>query len=270
MLKEAPSMKKKTLLLLVPVLALLAGCTQKVSLEGAEQELAQRQVTESLSAIVYPDDRPSIGDGKGDWAKMNCAQCHGETGQPVAGKATVNLSDPEYMAKQKPVDQYVFLTYGKKGSTHAKLKDLLSNRERWDLVFYTRSLGIAPLSVAEWQTIDPVWGANCAVCHGKKGFGDGTLAHNMEPLPANFHQYNRFYDRDDDVLVDHIANGIQVDGKPTFAGMPNFKDKEDKAKKVKFDDEYMRKLVQYVRQFHSQVEPTLKDKQVSAVSSKTQ
>jgi mono/diheme cytochrome c family protein len=257
MLKENPPMKIKAVLLLAPFLLLLSGCTQQVSLKGSEQELAQRNVTES-KAILYPDDRPSIPDGKAVWVKMNCAECHGTDGQPVAGKAKVVLSNLDYMDKQKPVEQYAFLTYGKEGSSHPVLKDKLNTREIWNLTFYTRSLAIAPLSQAEWEQVDPVFGSNCAVCHGKKGFGDGPLAHNMEPVPANFHQFNRFFDRDDFTLYDHIANGINNDqGKPTFSGMPNFKDKLDKQKNVKFDDAYMRKLVQYVRQFHSSIDPTL-------------
>lgn len=244
-------MKKQALLLLIPVIAMLSGCTQQVSLQGPDKGMARSDVTEAANAIVYPDYDPSIPDGKTDWEKMNCAQCHGADGAAVPGKATLALNDAKYMAKQKPLDQYVFLTYGAKGMQHEGLKDKLSRRQIWDLVFYVRSLAIPPISQADYEQIDAVFGSNCAVCHGKKGQGDGPLAHNMEPVPANFHQYNRFYDRDDDTLYDHIANGIN------WSGMPNFLGKEDKAKNVKFDEAYIRKLVQYVRRFHASNESSL-------------
>ena len=99
--------------------------------------------------------------------------------------------------------------------------------------------------------VDAVFGSNCAVCHGKKGYGDGPLAHNLERIPANFQDFKRFYDRTDSTLWDHIANGIK------WEGMPNFLGKEDKAKNIKFDEAYIWQLVDYVRHFHETTEKTL-------------
>lgn len=259
MQKETSHMKK-ALLMLVPVIVLLSGCGQQVSLEGQETELASRTASEGARTVVFPDDNPSVPDGKGVWEKMSCAECHSATGEPVSGKATVNLADAKYMAKQKPVVQYEFIAYGKEGSSHPVMRDKMSRRELWDLVFYVRSLAIPPLSDKDIEQIDALFGSNCVVCHGTRGHGDGPLAHNMEPLPANFHQYNRFYDREDDLLWDHIANGIN------WAGMPNFLNKQDRAKNVKFDEAYIRKLVNYVRHFHASNKPTL----AQAASAKTQ
>jgi mono/diheme cytochrome c family protein len=199
-----------------------------------------------------------VADGKVVWQKMNCAECHSDTGKPVAGKATVDLSNASYMAKQKPINQYVLITYGKDGTNHPALKDQLSRRELWDLVFYTRTLATPALTDKDIELIDPVFGSNCAVCHGKRGHGDGPLARNLDPIPANFHQYSRFYDREDDVLYDHIANGIK------WEGMPNFLNKQDRVKNVKFDEAYIRKLVQYVRHFGVETAPTLAQAQAPA------
>lgn len=246
------------LLALVPFAAILAGCTQQFTLQGPGENLAARSTTEPRLEVYYPDDNPSVADGKDIWNNMTCAECHGDSGAPVAGKSTVDLSNSAYMGKQKPVDQYQFLAYGRQGGRHPLLKDQLSTRELWDLVFYVRSLAITPLTQATWDKMDPVFGSNCAVCHGKKGFGDGPLAHNMEPVPANFHQFNRFFNREDDMLVDHIANGIRdPEGTPTFAGMPEFLNKTDKAKNVKFDEPFIRQMVGYVRLFHSSTSPTI-------------
>lgn len=248
--------KKKNLLMVLPLVAVLAGCsTSKVSLNGQDSQLANKDVTQSNSAVIFPDDNPSVPDGKVAFDKMNCAQCHSATGTPVKGSATVNLADKDYMAKQKPVDQYIFLTYGKEGSQHQALKDKLSRREIWDLVFYVRSLAVPVLSDDEISKIDPVFGSNCAVCHGKRGHGDGPLARNLDPIPANFHQFDRFYDRDDNTLYDHIANGIK------WEGMPNFLNKQDRVKNVKFDETYIRTLVQYVRHFHENNAATLAEAQ---------
>lgn len=252
-------MKKKSLLLLVPIVVALTGCSQEVSLKGSESALAEKSVTQTAEAIIFPDDNPSIPDGAVTWQKMSCAECHSDTGKGVPGKCEFDLTSLDWARKQKPLDQYAFLTYGKSGSPHPALKDKLSRREIWNLVFYTRNLAVPALTDEEFAQIDPVFGGNCAVCHGKQGHGDGPLAKPIpgqaiipfEPLPANFHQFNRFYDRTDEVLWDHIANGIK------WEGMPNFLGKEDRAKGVKFDEEYIRNLVRYVRNFHSSNKATL-------------
>ncbi|MBI4532730.1 MAG: c-type cytochrome [Candidatus Melainabacteria bacterium] len=241
-------MKKQ--LFLIPILSTLFGCSHELSLTGDEAQLVERNITQASEVVVFPDDNPSIPDGAVVWKKMNCSQCHGAQGQGVAQKCNLNLSSTQYMRQRKPVEEYQFLAYGKPTTNHPTLKDKLSRRQIWDLVFYCRTLAQAAVSDDELAQIDPVFGSNCAVCHGKRGHGDGPLARNMEPVPANFHQFPRFYDRTDDQLWDHIANGIQWEGMPDFLG------KQDRTKNVKFDKQYIYKLVQYVRNFHSSNKPT--------------
>jgi mono/diheme cytochrome c family protein len=243
--------KLMAVMIFVPVFLLSACGKQEINLKGAEDALAQRSVTAAQGVIDYPDDNPSVPDGKLAFEQMNCATCHADSGKGVSGKCTVDLTSKEYERKQKPVDQFEFLSYGRPGLDHPKVNDKLSRRQAWNLVFYVRSLGQTPLTDAEWGEIDPVFGSNCAVCHGKKGVGDGPLARNLEPQPANFKNFERFYDRSDDVLWDHVAHGIKWEGMPDFLG------KQDKAKNVKFDSDYIWKLVQYVRRFHESIVPTI-------------
>jgi mono/diheme cytochrome c family protein len=239
------------LLIVFPVLSLLTACGGQVTLQGKEDELGSKKVTLG-DEVVYPNDRPSVPDGKLVWLdqKNNCASCHGTDGSTAVGPKNIKLSDKGYMRLQKPVDQYSFIWFGKdaegKKVDHPTVREKLSRREAWSLVFYLRSLAIPPLKTygdKDVAEIDAVFGSNCAVCHGKKGNGDGPLAHSLEPQPANFQTFPRFYDRTDAVLWDHIANGIP------WEGMPNFLGKEDKPKKVKINEEYVWKLVQYVRNF---------------------
>lgn len=235
--------KTTKLVLVLPVMLLLSGCLEtKVSVAPANQQLVNRAVTESNGSVIFPDDNPSIGNGKVVFDKMNCASCHLDTGTEAASNKNVNFMDKNLAYRQTPLEQYIFITYGLPGN-HLALNDKLSRKQLWDLVFYLRSLAQPPLSDEEITSLDPVFGSNCAVCHGKRGFGDGPLSRNMDPLPANFHQFNRFYNRSDVLLWDHIANGI------AWESMPNFLNKQDRVKDVKFDKEYIRKLVQYVRHF---------------------
>ncbi len=227
------------LLFLVPVMAILSSCTSEVAVKN--EDLVSANLTRKNDIKTYPEDRPSVPDGKVYWEAQNCASCHGATGS--GGSAPVNLADKGWMRKQKPIDQFMLVAYGNPKTNHPATADKLTKRQMWDLVFYTRSLAVPALTNEQIMAVDPVFGSNCAVCHGKGGKGDGPLAKNLEPVPANFWQYPRFYDRTDDLLWDHIANGIK------WEGMPNFLGKEDKAKNVKFDEDYIWKLVQYVRNF---------------------
>jgi mono/diheme cytochrome c family protein len=235
------------------LVASLSACTNsKVTLPTSDDGLVSTKVTLGDREPIWPNDDPSIPDGKGVYVAQNCASCHGADGKPVAGKATVDFSSKEWGRKQKPVDQYDFITFGKEsettqgGSEHLTVRSTLRPPQIWNMIFYLRSLSTPPLTDAEISDVLPVFGGNCAVCHGTKGYGNGPLMKGnvLEPAPANFQSFPRFYDRTDEVLWDHIAHGIQ------WEGMPNFLGKTDKPKKITFDEPYIWKLVGFVRHFH--------------------
>src|SRR5262249_33540306 len=151
------------------------------------------------------------------YQKMDCAHCHGELGQGVGGIAPSLLNDPRKMqANRTPIMQFAVLYYGIPGWDHPAMINKLSVRETWDLVFYVRSFTSAPLTAVELQKLEKIFGTNCADCHGEDGYGDGPLGHNLEPLPANFHQKDRFLDREDSMLWNHIANGLYPSAMPSF------------------------------------------------------
>jgi mono/diheme cytochrome c family protein len=248
------ALKLSRFLVIIPMVTFLASCGQ-VDLSKKDASMTLPTVTRGPEIPQDPTDTPSSADGSVWYKQQNCAQCHGEKGE--GGTAKISFADTTYMDQQKPTEQYMFVRYGfnanhplgtpKEVKDHPKLDATLTTRKIWDTVFYCRSLSrpIISTSSPEYLALDQTFGSNCAVCHGKKGTADGPLAHNLEPVPANFANFARFYDRTDAILWDHIANGIK------WEGMPNFKGKTDKAKNVKFDDAYIWKLVQYVRHFQS-------------------
>lgn len=229
---------------------MLCACGGPQVIKGTETRLIKENVTAGSEQVIYPDAPPSVPDGKVVWQKLNCAVCHGMDGKGMGGKCSMDLSDKYHMVKLTPVDQYKFLVFGRPGVDHLSINKLITTREAWNLVFYVRSLARPPLTAKQLEEVSSVFGSNCAVCHGTKGYGDGPVGRNFEPMPANFQNFPRFYDRSDFILWDHIANGIK------WEGMPNFLGKEDKAKSVKFDQAYIWKLVDYVRHFHETTEST--------------
>lgn len=268
------SLDFKKLMFLIPLLVAMTACGE-VSVKD-KAELSSADLTRGDKRIIFPDSRPSVADGSVYWQKYQCASCHGVDGKGMAGKCDLDLTNAEIMRSRKPVDQYRAVAFGEgeifkepvlsagpvdgneeptlvRKFEHPAFNDQMTRRELWDLVFYSRSLSVPLLSKEEYDKITPVFGANCAVCHGTKGAGDGPLNKGLvlQPTPANFNQFNRFYDRTDEQIWDHIANGIK------WEGMPNFLGKEDKPKNVKFDADYIWKLVQYIRTFHELADPEL-------------
>lgn len=256
-------------LLTVPVLVAMTACTGEMNVDSKKDSLAARDATHGADLVLMPDSRPSVGDGSVYWKQANCASCHGDAGKGVPGKCDMDLTDIEFMRGRKPIEQYEAIAFGKgvitkmpvlseegkvenmdpqvvREFTHPSFSDKYDKRVIWDLVFFSRSLAAPLLSEKEHASMTATFGANCAVCHGTKGAGDGPLNKGLvlQPNPANFNQFNRFYDRTDEQIWDHIANGIK------WEGMPNFLGKEDKKNGVKFDADYIWKLVQYVRNFH--------------------
>ncbi|MGD9684734.1 MAG: c-type cytochrome [Candidatus Obscuribacterales bacterium] len=268
------SLDFKKLMFLIPLLVAMTACGE-VSVKD-RTDLSSADLTRGDKRIIFPDSRPSVADGSVYWQKYQCASCHGVDGKGMAGKCDLDLTDAEIMRSRKPVDQYRAVAFGEgeifkepvlsagpvagneeptlvRKFEHPSFNDQMTRRELWDLVFYSRSLSVPLLTKEEYDKITPVFGANCAVCHGTKGAGDGPLNKGLvlQPTPANFNQFNRFYDRTDEQIWDHIANGIK------WEGMPNFLGKEDKPKNVKFDADYIWKLVQYIRSFHELADPEL-------------
>ncbi|MBX9567497.1 MAG: c-type cytochrome [Candidatus Obscuribacterales bacterium] len=191
--------------------------------------------------IVYPMKNPSITEGRQLWEKLNCASCHGEDGKSTNGKSKVDLSSEFFIYRETPIRVYKMLAYELPKQGHPEIKE--SPERLWDLIFYARSLACPPFTEAQLAQMKPFFSANCSACHGPEGYGDGPRATALNPRPANFHQYNRLFDRQDFMLFNHIANGLFPSAMPAWRGY------SDPNLKVDVNDKYIKKLVEYVRHF---------------------
>lgn len=229
----------------------LSACSGQVKLSRTEVNQALRQAVDSNLPVIFPTANPSVADGKVIYERLNCAQCHGIDGGGNNFQAPSLLNDPAKVeADRTPIFQYQTLYYGVPGWDHPVLKDKVSRQEVWDLVFYVRSFSRPPLTAEELHKLGSVFGSNCADCHGVRGFGDGQLAHNLEPLPANFHQYDRFFDRQDSMIYTHIAEGLYP------AAMPSFYMRQDRLNGVVFDQQFITQMARYVRHFATNYGPS--------------
>lgn len=165
-------MKFRLLLLLLTGLA-LSGCTFSLS-EDITPPPGYRAPTPAptLTALVPPAP-PSPERGALIYAQ-NCLACHGERGlgngpqaaqMPVAVPA-IGLAEVAHA--RTPAEWYRVVTLGRAERGMPSFQ-ALSEQERWDVLAYIYTLGIAPERLAEAQTL---FAENCAECHSQADFSD--------------------------------------------------------------------------------------------------
>lgn len=226
--------------LLVVLMLPLSGCVQEAEVTSNKDLVKTPALNATLADqdFAFPSRPPRLSEGKKVF-QQNCLTCHASFSY-------------DKVRDVRPIDTYLLLSQGLNG--HPSFKKL-SRDQRWEAVFYARYMG----GGADIKTpgVDALFGANCAVCHGKKGDAEGSLhtghgPHELGmapvknafyPPPANFTYYPRVYNRTDDQLVKHISEGVYPSAMPSFLG------REDKAKGVVFTEPVIRDLVKYVRKF---------------------
>jgi mono/diheme cytochrome c family protein len=255
-----------SLLLSMASLSMLTGCgAEEKSVSSSNSNLTQQVVldeTLSKEDFSFPSREPRLTRGAQVFSQ-NCAVCHGQ------GKKRLTY---EYYKSARPIDDFLLLTRGDR--KHPRF-DKLTRDERWEAVFYSRYLAGGFHTKMQYSDLEALFGGNCAVCHGKKGFADGSLytghgPHELgmspvkmafHPPPANFHSYSRLYNRTDEELVRHIQQGLYP------SAMPSFQGRQDIDKKVVFNEDSIRDLVKYVRTFAIDQKDfeTIKDKPLGSV-----
>lgn len=262
----------------------LTGCSvsQKVDSKSDNSvvaKLSEKPVLDeqaNMDDFEFPAEAPSLAQGKKIYEK-NCMSCHA-----VSYWQTSKVQ--QELAHTTPIDMYLMLSSGKRPKTHLEtaerqsvlpmihgdesnplmFQEKLTRDERWAVLFFVRYLaGDGDFSykntVGKDLNVASVFGANCAVCHGKRGFADGPLhsghpsSHELaagkvhgglfQPPPANFHDYKRMYNRTDMQLVKYIKEGLYPSGMPPWYGL------KDKDNKFVFDNLMIWRLVKHVRQF---------------------
>ncbi len=222
---------------------LLTACQSSVNLNKVDLPSESKPLINKQSSaddFAYPTKDPSVADGKVLFAQ-NCSTCHSFKSE--AGKHEFTL---KYVNSVLPSHLFKVITSNEK---HPSFKANLSRQERWDIVMYLRYelFGLPE----NFDDIKTKFGGNCAVCHGTRGFADGNIHYYLNPLPANFNQFDRLYEKTDEKLFDEISNGIP------WTAMPPWANREDKDKHFVFDEKFRWELVKYVRQFGYNTEKDL-------------
>ena len=243
-------LKTTTLVICVVLIGLLISACQSslnlknINLPSDKKPLVSEQGTKE--DFAYPTKDPSVEDGKLLFTQ-NCAQCHGFGSE--GGKRNFTL---KFVNSVPPSQLFKTITSDEK---HPSFKDKLTRQERWDVVMYLRSVLFG--MPKDFEDTKVKFGANCAVCHGTRGFADGPIHYYLNPPPANFNQFDRLYEKTDEKLFEEISNGIP------WTAMPPWASRVDKDKHFEFDDKFRWELVKYVRQFgYTTEKDVLRDKEL--------
>jgi mono/diheme cytochrome c family protein len=268
------SMTLRTLFLGFLALTLgITGCAVVERPTTAVKVVAVQPTLTKLAAqddFDFPSAPPKLSRGKNVY-QANCAACHTASfwQQPkVRNDLTFST----------PIDGFLMLSKGAAPKEHfpsperrqvlpvkhPAFKDTLSRDDRWAALFYVRYLaGGSDINYTskEGKPLDvaSIYGGNCAVCHGKRGFADGPLhsghasSHELQgaktftglfqPPPANFHEYKRMYNRTDAQMYRYIVQGLYPSGMPPWLG------RVDKEYNYVWDDKLIWMVVRHERTF---------------------
>lgn len=97
----------------------------------------------------------------------------------------------------------------------SEIKALTANISRTLTQAY--QLTLSPRRVPRPDTVAQLYQAQCAMCHGDTGLGDGVAGRGMEPAPANFHDAGRMGELSLFGLYNTITLGVEGTGMASYA-----------------------------------------------------
>ena len=174
--------------------------------------------------IGHPLNRVDLSKGEALFnGPQGCQNCHGIGGNGD-GQTAVNFSckipnaaDPTVARSAAPGDWFSITTNGNGGDRTCLMppwKNLLDEQQRWDVASYLYSLHYNQAMLDKGAQI---WAANCAVCHGDTGKGDGPkAAASARPVP-NFSDPADLIATSDTTLFYSVTSGGGP-AMPAFAG----------------------------------------------------
>jgi mono/diheme cytochrome c family protein len=195
-----------TNLTLMLAVALLAGaCQSEQSVPAGEEMLAYgNTVPFEEEPLPFPITMPSALTGRSVFEQA-CYRCHRGPEPPP-----VDFTDPFWNWQMTPGQLFNTIAYGESG--HPRMSSELGVVEIWDAVAYTWSLNMPDADTLAEAAI--AYGNSCTVCHGKTGFGNGPLAHNLYPKPQNFTDRRVMSEFTNEYLYFRISKGGQFEEIP--------------------------------------------------------
>jgi mono/diheme cytochrome c family protein len=162
-------MKSRFLVLLALMLFLLSSCSLAEDITPPANY--QSPTPAPTMSPLFPANTPDTAAGAAIFAS-ECAPCHGEKGLGDGVMASKLQKPPAALGKLEnaraaaPANWFTTVTQGNMQSFMPPFNTKLSDQQRWDVVAYAISLGIAPDEITKGKDLYEV---NCSQCHGADG-----------------------------------------------------------------------------------------------------
>jgi len=158
-------MKFHPALVIVPATVFLAACSLASDITPPPNYISPTPLP--TLGLLYPASAPDIQNGASVFAK-NCAACHGDTGLgngpqsqqlpvtvPALGLADTARSD-------SPAQWFTTVSQGNLDRFMPPFIGALSDKERWDVVYYALTLHAKPDQIAQGKALFDSTCPNCA------------------------------------------------------------------------------------------------------------
>jgi len=122
---------------------------------------------------------------------------------------------PERAALAADADRLIGLVKAKRPGDEVAA---LATRLRWAII-KAYGVEVAPKRPPDLAQAGALYAAQCALCHGAEGRGDGAAGKSLDPPPANFHAGERMAQRSVYSLYSTITLGVGGTGMAGFRGL---------------------------------------------------
>ena len=122
---------------------------------------------------------------------------------------------PERAALATDADRLIALVKDKRPGDDVAA---LATRLRWAII-KAYGVEVAPKRPPDLAQAGALYAAQCALCHGAEGQGDGAAGKSLDPPPANFHDGERMAQRSVYSLYSTITLGVGGTGMTSFRGL---------------------------------------------------
>lgn len=165
-------MKSRLIIILALLAVMLSACSLAEDITPPPNY--QSPTPAPTMSPLFPQSAPDLASGAAIYAEK-CSPCHGDTGMGDGSmsaklqKAPPKIGSPEVARAAAPVNWYTTVTEGNMGAMMPPFKNVISDKQRWDVVAYVLSMGAN--TAVEAKAGQAVYEANCAQCHAAGGSG---------------------------------------------------------------------------------------------------
>ncbi len=223
-------MSRYNLLLPSIILSLIiSACTGL----GSEPEIvatipiATAVIAPTEEQSLFPPSKPNIANGAQIFAD-HCTDCHNQTGNGLGELVREggipqppDFTDIALTSQQTPLQWYDTITNGNLEFLMPPWKDALSIQERWDVAFYTYTLGYDDDMLASGEQ---VWADNCNGCASLNELLDLESAVQISDLnfgtQTNRNDFNTTLSTDEIFAVAAYARSLSVENPDSIASIP--------------------------------------------------